>query len=120
MRAASALLLTLGLSFGLDLNKLQPQGYVSDFAHVLDDSSRARLEAYCGRVEQVTGVQMAIVILDTLDGEPIDVRRKKLGARVALTRFIASGASAKRARTKESCSWLLSGTDAIASKSAMD
>ena len=72
MRAASALLLTLGLSFGLDLNKLKPQGYVSDFAHVLDDSSRARLEEYCGRVEQVTGVQMAIVILDTLDGEPID------------------------------------------------
>jgi uncharacterized protein len=72
LRAASALLLTLGLSFGLDLNKLKPQGYVSDFAHVLDDSSRARLEAYCGRVEQVTGVQMAIVTLDTLDGEPID------------------------------------------------
>jgi uncharacterized protein len=72
LRAASALLLTLGLSFGLDLNKLKPEGYVSDFAHVLDDSSRARLEAYCGRVEQVTGVQMAIVILDTLDGEPID------------------------------------------------
>jgi len=72
LRAGSALLLTLGLSFGLDLNKLKPQGYVSDFAHVLDDSSRARLEEYCGRVEQVTGVQMAIVILDTLDGEPID------------------------------------------------
>ncbi|HXA67769.1 MAG TPA: TPM domain-containing protein [Bryobacteraceae bacterium] len=58
--------------FALDLNKLTPQGYVSDFAHVLDNSSRLRLEAYCGRVEQVTGVQMAIVTIDTLDGEPID------------------------------------------------
>jgi uncharacterized protein len=64
--------LTLGFSFGLDLNKLQPQGYISDFAHVLDDSSRARLEAYCGRVEQLTGVQMAIVTIDSLDGEPIE------------------------------------------------
>jgi uncharacterized protein len=64
--------LTLGFSFGLDLNKLKPQGYVSDFAHVLDNLSRARLEAYCGRVEQVTGVQMAIVTIDTLDGEPIE------------------------------------------------
>jgi uncharacterized protein len=64
--------LTLGLSFGLDLDKLKPQGYVSDFAHVLDDSSRARVEAYCGRVEQVTGVQMAIVILDSLEGDPIE------------------------------------------------
>jgi uncharacterized protein len=64
--------LTLGFSFALDLNKLTPQGYVSDFAKVLDDSSRARLEAYCGRVEQVTGVQMAIVTIDTLDGEPVE------------------------------------------------
>jgi len=56
----------------LDLNSLKPQGYVSDFAHVLDQQSRARLEAYCGRVEQATGVQMAIVTLDSLDGEPVE------------------------------------------------
>ena len=58
--------------FALDLNSLKPQGYVSDFAHVLDAQSRAQLEAYCGRVEQATGVQMAIVTLETLDGEPIE------------------------------------------------
>jgi uncharacterized protein len=58
--------------FALDLDKLKPQGYVSDFAHVLDDSSHARVEAYCGRVEQATGVQMAIVTIDTLDGQPIE------------------------------------------------
>jgi uncharacterized membrane protein YgcG len=56
----------------LDLNSLKPQGYVSDFAHVLDAQSRAQLETYCGRVEQTTGVQMAMVILDSLDGEPIE------------------------------------------------
>lgn len=65
-------MLTLGFLFGLDLSKLQPQGYVSDFAHVLDGAARARLEAYCGRVEQLAGVQMAIVTIDTLDGEPIE------------------------------------------------
>jgi uncharacterized protein len=59
-------------AFALDLDKLKPQGYVSDFAHVLDDSSRAQLEAYCGRVEQATGVQMAIVTIDTLDGQPVE------------------------------------------------
>lgn len=58
--------------FALDLKKLKPQGYVSDFAHVLDDASHARLEAYCGRVEQVTGVQMAIVTIDSLEGDPIE------------------------------------------------
>ncbi|HYL38281.1 MAG TPA: TPM domain-containing protein [Bryobacteraceae bacterium] len=56
----------------LDLDKLQPQGYISDFARVLDDSSRAQLEAYCGRIEQATQVQMAIVTLDSLDGEPVE------------------------------------------------
>ena len=56
----------------LDVNSLKPQGYVSDFAKVLVPESRAQLEAYCGRVEQVTGVQMAIVTIDTLDGEPVE------------------------------------------------
>src|SRR5271165_1494981 len=58
--------------FSLDLDKLKPQGYVSDFAHVLDPSSRAQLESYFGQVEQATGVQMAIVTLDSLDGQPIE------------------------------------------------
>lgn len=66
-----ALLFTTTL-LGLDLKSLKPQGYVSDFAHALDASSRAQLEAYCGRVEQATGVQMAIVTVDSLDGEPIE------------------------------------------------
>jgi uncharacterized protein len=56
----------------LDLNALKPQGYVSDFARVLDPTSRARLEAYCGQVEQATGVQMALVTLPSLDGEPVE------------------------------------------------
>jgi uncharacterized protein len=45
---------------------------VSDFANVLDPQSRAQLEAYCGRVEQLTGAQMALVTIKSLDGEPIE------------------------------------------------
>ena len=56
----------------LDPNSLKPQGYVSDFARVLDAQSRAQLEAYCGRVEQATGVQMAIVTIDSLEGDPVE------------------------------------------------
>jgi len=58
--------------FALDLNSLKPQGYVSDFAKVLDSQSRDRLESYAGRVEQATGVQMAIVMIDSLDGDPVE------------------------------------------------
>ena len=66
-------LCTLGASlFALDLKSLKPEGYVSDFAKVLDPQSRAQLEAYAGQVERTTGVQMALVTLKSLDGEPIE------------------------------------------------
>ena len=58
--------------FALDLKSLKPQGYVSDFAHVIDPQARAALEAYCGQMERGTGVQMAIVTLPSLDGNPIE------------------------------------------------
>jgi len=70
--AGFALLLFSTALFALDLNSLKPQGYVSDFAQVIDSTSRARLEDYCGRVERATGVQMAMVTVDTLDGQPIE------------------------------------------------
>jgi uncharacterized protein len=58
--------------FALDLKSLKPQGYVSDFANVLDPQSRAQLEEYAGQVERATGVQMALVTLKSLDGEQIE------------------------------------------------
>jgi uncharacterized protein len=58
--------------FALDLKSLKPQGYVSDFAHVVDPQSRAELEAYCAQLERSTGVQMAFVTLPSLDGNPIE------------------------------------------------
>lgn len=45
---------------------------MSDFANVLDSQSRSALEAYCGQVEQATGVQMALVTIPSLDGNPIE------------------------------------------------
>ena len=71
-RAILPVLLLANSLFALDPNSLKPQGYVSDFAHVLDAQSRAQLETYCGRVEQATGVQMAMVTIDSLEGDPIE------------------------------------------------
>ena len=51
---------------------LKPQGYVSDFARVIDPASKARLEEYCGIVERSTGAQIALVTIPSLEGEPID------------------------------------------------
>src|SRR5437773_9183514 len=57
---------------GQDITSLKPQGYVSDFARVLDPQTRARIEDYCGQVERVAGAQMALVTIDTLGGKPIE------------------------------------------------
>ena len=58
--------------WAVDWKALQPQGYVSDFADVIDAASKARLEAYCAAVEQSTGAQMALVTVPSLEGEPIE------------------------------------------------
>ena len=72
LRTCAALLAFSALALAVDWKALKPQGYVSDFAHVIDPQSKAALEQYAGRVEQATGAQMALVTLPTLEGEPID------------------------------------------------
>ena len=56
----------------VDWKSLKPEGYVSDFARVIDPQSRAELESYAARVEAATGAQMAFVTLPSLEGEPIE------------------------------------------------
>ena len=55
-----------------DWKSLKPQGFVSDFAGVIDPASRAAIDEYAGRVQQVTGAQMAFVVLRDLQNEPIE------------------------------------------------
>lgn len=56
----------------VDITTLQPQGYVNDFASVLSPQTVARINSYCNRVESATGAQIAIVTVQTLDGDPIE------------------------------------------------
>ncbi len=70
-QALLALALTT-LAWGLDLSKLEPSGYVNDFAGVLDAQSRAAIETYCGNVERATGAQFAIVTVKSLEGDQVD------------------------------------------------
>ena len=59
-------------AWGIDTSKLKPTGYVNDFAHKLEPAGQQVLEAYCANLERATGVQMSIVLVDTLDGEPVE------------------------------------------------
>jgi len=72
VRLAALLLLCGGGARAVDWKALKPQGYVSDFAGVIDDQSKRQLEAYSAMVEQSTGAQMAFVTLPSLESEPIE------------------------------------------------
>src|SRR6185295_10666217 len=66
---------------------LKPEGFVSDFAGVIDPKSKAALEQYCAAVQSSTGAQVALVTLPSLQGEPVE--------EVANTIFRAWGVGAK-------------------------
>ena len=59
-------------AWSLDTSKLKPTGYVNDFANVLDAAGKQTLEEYCANLERVTGAQMAIVLVPTIDDEPVE------------------------------------------------
>jgi uncharacterized protein len=61
-----------GAVWAVDWKALKPQGYVSDFAGVIDAASRQQLENYCTIVERSTGAQMALVTIGSLEEEPIE------------------------------------------------
>ena len=71
LKIAVLLALTVAAG-GIDTKKLQPTGYVNDFSNTLDAASKQTLEEYCANLERVTGVQMAIVLVNTLDDEPVE------------------------------------------------
>jgi uncharacterized protein len=59
-------------AYAADWKSLKPQGYVSDFAGVVDAPTRAAIEDYAGRLQQATGAQLAFVVLPSLQGEPVE------------------------------------------------
>jgi uncharacterized protein len=71
-RRPLALALFATAAWAVDWKALQPQGYVSDFAGVIDAGSRAELERYCAAVERATGAQFAFVVVRSLEGEPVE------------------------------------------------
>jgi uncharacterized protein len=71
VRLLAPLLLTAA-AWAYDFTALKPQGYVSDFAGVVDAQSKAALESWCGRVKESTGAEIALVTSPTLHGEPVE------------------------------------------------
>jgi uncharacterized protein len=50
----------------------KPEGYVSDFAHVIDAASKKQIESYAAGVERATGIRMEFVTMPSLETEPVE------------------------------------------------
>ena len=72
-RLLPGLLLAFSLATArADVPKLEPHGYVNDYAGVLGQTAITRSNALAAEVERKTGAQMAVVVVRSLDGIPID------------------------------------------------
>ena len=60
------------LAMAADFAALKPQGYISDYAGVVDPAAKAALEQYCALVEAKTGAQIAVLTIPSLEGEPVE------------------------------------------------
>jgi uncharacterized protein len=71
-RCAALFLLAVSHAAAVDWTLLKHTGYLTDEPGVTDARTRAEVEKYAERVEKKTGVQMALVIIPSLQGEPVD------------------------------------------------
>jgi uncharacterized protein len=75
LRAALALAILFSATYGSALasaekvEQLSPQGYVNDFAGVLDAETRQKITALCEELDQKADAQLTVVTIHTLEGD---------------------------------------------------
>ena len=69
----TAIVIVLQLSIWAEpISQLKPTGYVNDFAHVIDANTSAQIEDMCHQVDEKAHAQIALVTINTLDGNDIE------------------------------------------------
>jgi uncharacterized protein len=58
-----------GVSCGEKIADIQPQGYVTDLAQVIDPATRQKIELLGTELQQKTGAQLAVVTVSSLEGQ---------------------------------------------------
>lgn len=66
------LILSVPAARAEQVKNLKPQGYVNDFAGVLNAQAKEKLTALCAEVDQKAKAQIAIATVSSLEGEPIE------------------------------------------------
>src|SRR5579863_5698030 len=54
------------------VTQLKPTGYVNDFAHVLNSDATTQLDNICQQIDQKAHAQIAVVTMNSLDGDSIE------------------------------------------------
>jgi len=98
---ALAILFCASLSFALAQQKKFPaySGHVNDFANILDQQTKEKLELWLTNFEKMTGTQIAVVTVTSLEGRPIEEYANEL--------YRAWGIGAKTGENKDKGALLL-------------
>jgi uncharacterized protein len=76
-RLCLALLVCALCAGAVDWKSYRRQGCVNDYAGVIDNGSKTQLEQYCREVESAAGTRIVLVVLPSLEREPLaDVARE--------------------------------------------
>lgn len=76
--ALTVLALPLPRLFAEPIASLHPSNYVNDFAHVLAPQTESALDDLCRQVDEKAHAQIAVVTINTLDGQDIESYAVKL------------------------------------------
>ena len=108
-----AILLCTSFPFALaeKVADIQPTGYVIDLANVIQPEAKAKISAMATELQQKTGAQMAVVTVNSLEGET--------GSNTPSI-CTSISASVRRRPTKACCCWWLPRSGSTRLRLAMD
>lgn len=82
LRRANSIFLFAVLAFGLlhaeQVRQLKPNGFVNDFANVIDSESNRQIQYLCTQVDQRAKAQIAVVTVQSLEGSTIETFARHL------------------------------------------
>ena len=70
--------LALGLLHAEQVRQLQPNGFVNDFANVIDAESNRQIQYLCSQVDQRAQAQIAVVTVQSLEGSTVETFARQL------------------------------------------
>lgn len=60
------------VGYTADINSFYHSGYVNDFAGIINEAEKLKLSRLCEKIEELTGTQIAVVTISSLEGESLE------------------------------------------------